>query len=428
MIVCGVTGGILGLVLLFLRRQIPQTVKKALLIVLLADMLGLAAGFAGLNNPTLIDGIKIKRNPAGEGDYQEEVQLWADGIIDKYDYVLNVPEQILTEEEEGAYLRAAQEEIAEEFPGRNESVNCIRTKPVVRSSYQNGKVSAEWLFDNYSVIDADGNIVAKDLPNEGVLVGAVAGLTCGGSECEYHFYFRVFPELMNEQGQFLNDLKTALQNEGEKRGTEYLKLPKKIGNYAVKWVEKKEHIPVKILFIGVILAVLIPVSEHSRKREKQKERQRQLKLEYPEMVSKLALLLGAGMTLGGAWKRIVLSYQQKQEMQRGKTRPVYDEMLLTIRETESGIGEEQAYIRFGERCGLQKYRRFSGMLTRNLKKGNRELMEMLLLESENAFEERKAMAKKYGEEAGTKLLVPMILQLGVIMLMLLVPAFMSFKM
>ena len=47
------------------------------------------------------------------------------------------------------------------------------------------------------------------------------------------------------------------------------------------------------------------------------------------------------------------------------------------------------------------------------------------MEMEEAFSVRKHMAKRLGEEAGTKLLLPLILQLFVIMLMILYPAMQS---
>ena len=44
-----------------------------------------------------------------------------------------------------------------------------------------------------------------------------------------------------------------------------------------------------------------------------------------------------------------------------------------------------------------------------------------------AFEERKNMAKKYGEEAGTKMLFPMIVMLVVVMGIIMLPAVMAFS-
>ena len=108
--------------------------------------------------------------------------------------------------------------------------------------------------------------------------------------------------------------------------------------------------------------------------------------------------------------------------------PVYDEMILTYREIESGMGEARAYERFGERCGLRQYRKFSNLLAQNLKKGTRGLSALLEEEAENAFEERKSQARKYGEEAGTKLLLPMMLMFGIVVVIIIVPAIISFQM
>ena len=79
-------------------------------------------------------------------------------------------------------------------------------------------------------------------------------------------------------------------------------------------------------------------------------------------------------------------------------------MLLTRRELEDGMGESLAYERFGERCGLASYRRFASILTQNLKKGTVGIGRILAKESEDAFSQRKTMAQRLGEEAGTKLL------------------------
>jgi flagellar motor component MotA len=64
----------------------------------------------------------------------------------------------------------------------------------------------------------------------------------------------------------------------------------------------------------------------------------------------------------------------------------------------------------------------------NLKKGSRELVNLLELEAIDAFEERKNQAKKYGEEAGTKMLFPMVGMLVVVMGIIMFPALISFSM
>ena len=61
-----------------------------------------------------------------------------------------------------------------------------------------------------------------------------------------------------------------------------------------------------------------------------------------------------------------------------------------------------------------------------MKRGSEGLREALLNETKNAFEERKQAARRLGEEAGTKLLLPMILMLGVVLIIIVVPAYFSF--
>ena len=59
-------------------------------------------------------------------------------------------------------------------------------------------------------------------------------------------------------------------------------------------------------------------------------------------------------------------------------------------------------------------------------KGVKGIYEQLEQEAEDSFRERKQQAKKLGEEASTKLLVPMILMLGIVMAIVIVPAFLKF--
>ena len=66
-------------------------------------------------------------------------------------------------------------------------------------------------------------------------------------------------------------------------------------------------------------------------------------------------------------------------------------------------------------------------MSQNLRKGTKGLTELLKLESIQAFEERKAQAKRLGEEAGTKLLLPMFLMLAVVLVIVIVPALLRVK-
>ena len=65
------------------------------------------------------------------------------------------------------------------------------------------------------------------------------------------------------------------------------------------------------------------------------------------------------------------------------------------------------------------------MLEQNVVRGNEKLRAMLKEECLQALEDRKARARKAGEQAGTKMLFPMMLMLIVVMAVIMVPAFSS---
>ena len=71
--------------------------------------------------------------------------------------------------------------------------------------------------------------------------------------------------------------------------------------------------------------------------------------------------------------------------------------------------------------------KLGALLLQNLRKGTKGMWAMLEVEACQSLEERKNQVKKLGEEAGTKLLLPMLLMLIVVLLIVMVPAFVSIQ-
>ena len=136
---------------------------------------------------------------------------------------------------------------------------------------------------------------------------------------------------------------------------------------------------------------------------------------------KLVLFAGAGMTIRGAFQRIAGEYEEKQQSRNGQS-AAYEEVMYLCRELNSGVSEGLAYEHFGKRTGLQEYIRFTTLLAQNLKRGNSTLMDRLREEADKAAQERLQQSRRLGEEAGTKLLIPMVLMLAVVMAMIMIPA------
>jgi len=89
---------------------------------------------------------------------------------------------------------------------------------------------------------------------------------------------------------------------------------------------------------------------------------------------------------------------------------------------KNGVTESVVYEAFGKRCAGLAYMRLTTMLTRNLKKGNADMLGKLRMTSIDAFESRKIIMKKLGEKASSKLLLPMMLQFVIILVIIMYPA------
>lgn len=180
-----------------------------------------------------------------------------------------------------------------------------------------------------------------------------------------------------------------------------------------------------ILILAAAVVTLVIVSRRQKAAEREKKRREALKRDYPELISKLLLLMQAGLVTRSAMMRIAADH--RQAVQSGKKpRPAFEEVERTCNEMARGISEEEAYQRFGKRCALPVYRTLSVLLVQSIQKGGTGLSQLLEREIVAAMEERKRTARIDGERASIRLLLPMGMMLVVVLALLIVPAFLSF--
>ncbi len=233
-------------------------------------------------------------------------------------------------------------------------------------------------------------------------------------------------EELSEEEALLAAVQEAVneRNEGNEESDKYY-LPSQVNGSHIQWSYPVDHGGMIFVSLAALGGILLIASRESRRNEKENKRKEQMIRDYPDLVTKLCLLVQAGMTMRRAFGKIALDYRKKLQ-EKGEVRYAYEEMLTVYYEMQSGVMEAQAYEDFGHRCDQVKYRTLSTLLCQNLKKGSRNLIEMLEQESVEAFEDRKRQARIQGDAAATKLLFPMILMLGIVLIIIMVPAFLSF--
>ncbi|MBQ7954719.1 MAG: hypothetical protein IJ282_03130 [Lachnospiraceae bacterium] len=195
-------------------------------------------------------------------------------------------------------------------------------------------------------------------------------------------------------------------------------LPEEVEGQKVTWQAEPQNHQTKVLILTLLCAVLVVWGRNNDLCRKIKQRNEKLEQEYCQVVTKLVLYLGAGMTIRSAWKRTTGTLEKS-----GRDRVAVKEMKMTCREMESGLYESACYENFGKRCGRQEYIRLGTLLSQNLRKGSNELLGRLREERKLSGENRKHLIKRKGEEAATKLLGPMMLLLGMTMVLIMLPAF-----
>ncbi|MDD6212368.1 MAG: hypothetical protein PUB22_04400 [Clostridiales bacterium] len=281
-----------------------------------------------------------------------------------------------------------------------------------------------WLSHDTEWISAAGEVRKLTEKEEGKEVMLTAVLSYEGQEKRREISARVVSPVWNEFDRQIYCLQQLFCKAAGDRQSETVEFPNQIDGKKIVYVTEKTPIRI-ILLLGVMAGIALWFLPIQRQKEEMKKRNRELELAYSELVWKLTVLMGAGLTVKGAWERILAVYRQEKEC-GGKEAVLYEEMQMAWNSMGQGVYEEKAYSEFGKRCGMQSYLRLGSLLETRIRQGSRGLLSMMKAESEQAFAERLQMAKSQGEEASSKLMFPMLLLFALVLALLVIPALVSF--
>ena len=332
-----------------------------------------------------------------------------------------------TSEATEALLEAALKELEHGMLGENENADRIEYPLSFPDSAMDGQVTVQWFSDHPEILNAQGQIAEDYMEEDGVPVEIRAVLSCQDREAFFAKTVRVYPKKREEEAMFYRRLQETLkQLERMTREEEGFALPDHQDGQAILFRKKAGK---ELLLLGLLClagGILLFAAQDERLTKEAEKRREQLLIDYPEIVSRLTVLLRSGLTAKTAFGKITADYQRRKA--RDKVfRYAYEELSIAWYEMANAVPEDKCYESFGRRCGLLPYMRLGGLLAQNVKKGNKSLLTLLGQEAGEALEERKRRAKKAGEKAGTRMLVPMVLMLLVTMVILLYPAFSSFQ-
>lgn len=397
------------------KEFVLSKIKLALLVLIVGGLLTGTLWIKEVQNQNLGDNHVI-REDFGEGSKQIKLKAKQDKESVDVNFVLEEKEYSSVEIKElyDSFL----EELKLKILGQNVSFDMVSYDLMLCEKLEGYPYEIQWYTDD-KYVTKDGYLLQEDVatPMDVLITAKISYKDFYKEEC---FPLKIYSKSIKKtlQEKIILEMETLEENTRQEK---VLNLPTEYEGKAITWKKEVKH----QAFLGIILVplviVLLMLCKDNDLLKLLELRQIQMTYDYPEIVSKLSLYIAAGMTTQRAFIKIAQEYEKKNQ----KKHYAYEEMLICVREMENGTPVGYAFENFGRRCQNAKYMKMATLLSQHIKKGTSNIGQELMAEASWAFEERKQQVRQQGEKAGTKLLVPMMILLFMIMTMILVPAFLN---
>lgn len=293
-------------------------------------------------------------------------------------------------------------------------LNPVKTVPGI-------SMQVQWNFLETNYILEDGSLYTDAVLQEGSQTTIGLQLSYGGVTQNYSIEIKVFPPELTLEDKIKAEILEALEIENsEKNIEEVLKLPESAAGQSLVWHEKISNPSLNLTIVGLIILVLLIANNREQQNKQLKLRSEQLMEDYPDLIHQIVLLSSAGMNMTAVLKTILEDAKRQK-----KQRYVYMELEAIFGQIHQGISEVKAFEMFGKRCGELAYIKLGTMMAQYVTKGAKGISGLMETMADEAMHMRRENARRKGEIAGTRLLMPMGVILVVVFTILIIPAFLS---
>lgn len=373
----------------------------------------------------LLDGNLLVRNVWDAGNYQVDLNVKTKEWDHSFSYL--VKEKAYTREEAEQLYRKFAGELPSLICGGNQTLQEVTEDLKLANAYKDYPFMVSWSSTDQDRVSSRGKVNRKGLEDEGQWVTLHALVREVDTGLEQELTLKVFlaPEKLSEEELFFRRVEeSVISMDKVSAQKEIVTLPVSVEGKELTWKETKQDHSIFILLLFGAASLFVGRAMDHDLQKADRKRLKELQKEYPEFAGRLRLYLCAGMTARNAFGRVAQDYAERT----GKKKRLFleSEMKIACNQLSNGLPEAQVYQEWGARCGEMRYRRLGFLLSVQLKQGNDRLLQLLEQEADVAREDQRNQARREGEEAGTKLLFPMILILIMVMLLVLLPAYVDF--
>lgn len=222
--------------------------------------------------------------------------------------------------------------------------------------------------------------------------------------------------------QIEQQIEQSLDELNQNTKTQSIHLPLKTDNgETICWkLKRNSNAPLYILLFLFSL-YLIHRTRYDKVKAKEQAAKRSIIKELPEFTNKLILLLNAGVVLNTAFVKIM----EDRGITQKEDSYFYQQLGNIYKSMTSANGALQEEFRgFARRSGVRELMRVANIINDNIKKGT-DLTEKLQRENEILWFSRKQQAEEHAKLAETKLTMPLMILLSVLVLVTIAPAMMD---
>ena len=292
-----------------------------------------------------------------------------------------------------------------------------------------------YFVEYQKLVDGSGNVNNADFKASEFCTGYieiqmstdVKGDTGVYKSQRYMIPIRVISKKLTPRESFIIEFKKQVEEYDKNTvDNDTLILPKVVNDFRIIYKDKKDLSFLLMPIIGFIASILLNARDNEKIKDEIKKQKRMLEIDFSQIITKILLYVSSGMTIRNSFIRLAEQYQKaKNENETFEKRKAYEEIVIVKNKLNSGYSEINAYEEMAKNINLRPYTRFLNIIIQSIKNGNKDLKNILNMEVQDALYERKQNAKILGEEATTKLVLPLMIMLSIIMVVIMVPAFMG---
>jgi Flp pilus assembly protein TadB len=287
--------------------------------------------------------------------------------------------------------------------------------------------SISWSSDQEDIITDEGavNLLAAE-PGDDVFLTASTRLAGVFDEVQIRVVIGVVPYDYSYGRDLMRSLDGIIEDLNSSEEGDLISLPEQTeSGVSLNWKHPAEVTMFIVPPALILFGYLMYRRRYAGVKKAVKAMRESMKLDFPDFLAKLLLLLNAGLVVTSAVARIADDYRARRR--EGEERVLYEELLgMEARMRAANTSLTAEFGALAMRSGQREIMRFSSILTDNIDKGS-ALADKLTQEEQALRLVRKRSAEERARVAETKLTFPMALELAAVILITIAPAVMQMK-